>query len=305
MSAIIQPQGWQQQLGIGPESPWGSKGSLTQWFAGMDRMRYDPGWKHLTRAIGSRGRRRITQRGKRTTGSIEAEVCPGRIDELMDLLIIPNPSTAPNTLNSATIQAIHSPDIVKTYLGCRVNMARFRNEISGDEGGGDLIATMDLIARERSRTEAAGTPNYDDIPAPFTFHELVLTIGQEMEAKRSVEIAFNYMLQADKWGNDQLLRDLESGGQDIDLDLGLDLEDTWALDLYESAEDFAVSAKWTRGANSLEFIFPTCRILEGGDPEAVERGNKELVSPKIAVMEGADGTPEFDIKVDGASILPA
>jgi hypothetical protein len=303
MTQIVQPQGWQQQVGLGLESPWGTVAPLTQWVPAKDSIKYDPGIKHVPLAIGGRGRRITTVRGIRVAGGLEVQCCPGRLMELMSLLTMPAPDIDPNAFHSSTVQAIHSPDIVKTYLGVRAANFRLRNEISGDEGGGDLTATLDCIARNMDPESALGTPNYDDTPASFTAHELLIMVDDSEEvARRSVEVAWNLMLQGDKWGDERLLRELPSGGQEIDIDLGLDLEDTVWIDRFYNQTEFPVSLTWTRGVNSLLIEFPRCVIMDGADPQGVDRGSRMLLAPKIAALEDVDGSPEYQITVDGTPL---
>jgi hypothetical protein len=295
-----QPQGWEGQLGIGLETTWGSAVSLTQWLPGVDKIVKSSGLKPLDLAVGSHRRRHVAQRGIQVRGGVDAQVCPGRLDELFGLLDYESGYEG-IYLQSATLQLIHSSDLVRTHTGVRVAGFTLRQQIVGDEGGGDLTAALDCIAKNSVTTVGAGTPNFDDaaVLAPYTGHELTMLVGGSEDAsKRQIEIAWKFGLQADKWGTDRLLRSLPCGSQEVDLNLGIDLEDDVWIDRLENETEFEVDLTWERGENNLNINFPRCLIIDGADPEQQDKGNRTTIDPKIIVLETYNGDPEYVVTID-------
>lgn len=285
-----QPMGWEHTLGIAVETVWGTYVAPTQWLPATSKIVKNPGHTPVRLAVGSRHRRHVTSRGIRVAGSLTLPLCPGRCDEFAAMFELVAGDDV--HLKSHSILEQHNDEWAKKIIGAYVNGARIRCEVSGEEGGGDLIAELDMVARDSSDAVAPGTPNYLAQPVAFTFHELVLEKDSvAITSKRSIEIAVAHNLHLDKWGgSDRLLRDVPIGPCDIDINLGIDWEEIAWYDLYLAGTEFELTATFTRVANTLTFTFPRSKIINGADPEQQEQESKDQITPAIIALESDDGT---------------
>lgn len=302
MSDLAQPRGWQHSIGLALEGTlvaptWGTWAAPTQWLPGTSKIKRDDGRKRVDLAVGSKDRRHTTLRGVNVSGNVTYGVCPGRCDELAEMLQFVDA----DHLASFSLLARMSPTLAHAFWGLVAARATFRQEIT-EEGGGDLAAEIEYRGKDGSNDKGVGTPNFTSLASAFTGHELVVEANStEMPEKRRVEIAFSHALKGDKWDNDRLLREIAVENREINIRLKVDLEKTEWRDWYLAGTVIPLAFTWTRGASDFGFSFPECEIMNGAEPEQVEKGSSTELELEIEVNEPDDGTAIGAVIVDGVS----
>jgi hypothetical protein len=303
-----QPQGYEHRLGVALETAYGQFVAPTSWFGGDSAIQRDPGYKLTDQAVGSKFAGVVAQYGVKVAGQLTAPVVPGRCQELMTLLVSGYACVEEDpdgVLHNAAISIYeeHSDELSYEIVGAVADNFNLRCSAEND-----LMAEIDMVAREKTAATGAQVPNYTGALDAFIGQNLAVADEAPIDPWDYGEwqIKFSFNLKKDRYGHDLLLAHIPCGAPTIEItpDL-LFINKVWR-ERGQTGEPFPLDFLWTRGARSVELIFPFCRILGGYDTAQAKREEDLRFKPTIHVLtDPADQeTAPYTVKVDGSEVTP-
>lgn len=156
---------------------------------------------------------------------------------------------------------------VFSYVGCKVNVARFTGS-----SGGMLTLAMDIIAQkeggidgttftEGAPEDAASFPTLSpSITQPYMFHDLVLTLQSAAREVQEFELVIDNGLVADRFHNSKTIIDLPEGVRAISLRTQHDYNAANVALYNQALAGAAGTMVFTNGGYSTTFTFGRLQV---------------------------------------------